>query len=61
VAFRLADAVGSTGRVAIIEHNDRSWFPRCFGHHTPVETIVPEMLSYPRRRQAVPHAPGSRP
>jgi ubiquinone/menaquinone biosynthesis C-methylase UbiE len=38
----LAD-LGPGGRVAIIELNDRSWFPRWFGHHTPLETIVQEM------------------
>jgi ubiquinone/menaquinone biosynthesis C-methylase UbiE len=31
------------GRVAIVELNDRSWFPRWFGIHTPLETIVQEM------------------
>jgi ubiquinone/menaquinone biosynthesis C-methylase UbiE len=31
------------GRVAIVELNDRSWFPRWFGHHTPLEAIVQEM------------------
>ncbi len=38
----LAD-LGPGGRVAIIELNDHSWFPRWFGHHTPLETIVQEM------------------
>jgi arsenite methyltransferase len=31
------------GRVAIVELSDASWFPRWFGHHTPLETIVGEM------------------
>ncbi len=31
------------GRVAILELNDSSWFPRWFGHHTPMETIEAEM------------------
>jgi arsenite methyltransferase len=32
-----------TGRVAILELNDASWFPRTFGHHTPPATIIAEM------------------
>ena len=35
--------LGPDGRVAIIELNDRSWFPRWFGHQTPLEIIVQEM------------------
>ena len=31
------------GRVAILELNDSSWFPRTFGHNTPKEDIVREM------------------
>lgn len=31
------------GRVAIIELNDATWFPRTFGHYTPEEEIVSEM------------------
>jgi ubiquinone/menaquinone biosynthesis C-methylase UbiE len=38
----LAD-LAPNGRVAILELNDASWFPRTFGHSTPRETIVAEM------------------
>ena len=31
------------GRVAILELNDVSWFPRTFGHHTDPEVIIEEM------------------
>jgi ubiquinone/menaquinone biosynthesis C-methylase UbiE len=31
------------GRIAILELNDSGWFPRWFGHHTPLETITSEM------------------
>lgn len=31
------------GRVAILELNDASWFPRTFGHMTSKQTIVDEM------------------
>jgi arsenite methyltransferase len=31
------------GRVAILELNGESWFPRTFGHMTPKESIVSEM------------------
>jgi ubiquinone/menaquinone biosynthesis C-methylase UbiE len=34
-----------TGRVAILELNDHSWFPRTFGHMTPKQTIVDEMTA----------------
>ena len=42
------------GRVAIIEYNDASWFPRTFGHATPKEEIVRELreAGYP----SSPHA-----
>ncbi len=40
---KVLDDLGPDGRVAIIELNDRSWFPRWLGHHTPLETIVQEM------------------
>ncbi len=40
---KVLEDLGPDGRVAIIELNDRSWFPRWFGHHTPLETIVQEM------------------
>jgi ubiquinone/menaquinone biosynthesis C-methylase UbiE len=33
------------GRVAILELNDASWFPRTFGHMTPKQTIVEEMTA----------------
>ena len=38
----LAD-LSPEGRVAILELNDTSWFPRTFGHMTPKESIVEEM------------------
>ena len=33
------------GRVAILELNDQSWFPRTFGHMTSKQTIVEEMTA----------------
>ncbi len=33
------------GRIAILELNDSGWFPRWFGHHTPLETITSEMTT----------------
>ncbi len=38
----LAD-LSPVGRVAILELNDHSWFPRTFGHYTERDTIVSEM------------------
>jgi ubiquinone/menaquinone biosynthesis C-methylase UbiE len=35
--------LSARGRVAILELNDVSWFPRTFGHMTPKESIVSEM------------------
>jgi ubiquinone/menaquinone biosynthesis C-methylase UbiE len=35
--------LSAKGRIAILELNDSSWFPRTFGHMTPKETIVSEM------------------
>jgi len=40
----LAD-LAPAGRVAILELNDHSWFPRMFGHMTPKQTIVDEMTA----------------
>jgi len=34
-----------SGRVAILDLNDHSWFPRTFGHMTPKETIVEDMTA----------------
>ncbi|MEE9606753.1 MAG: class I SAM-dependent methyltransferase [Myxococcota bacterium] len=31
------------GRVAVLELNDREWFPRTFGHYTAEDVIVQEM------------------
>jgi len=40
---RVLDDLAPNGRVAILELNDSSWFPRTFGHQTPKQTIVDEM------------------
>jgi trans-aconitate methyltransferase len=40
---RVLDDLAPDGRVAILELNDSSWFPRTFGHQTPKQTIVDEM------------------
>jgi ubiquinone/menaquinone biosynthesis C-methylase UbiE len=40
---RVRNDLTRDGRVAILELNDSSWFPRWFGHHTPMETIEAEM------------------
>jgi ubiquinone/menaquinone biosynthesis C-methylase UbiE len=42
---RVLDDLAPNGRVAILELNDASWFPRTFGHHTPKQTIVDEMAA----------------
>jgi arsenite methyltransferase len=40
---RLRGDLKRGGRVAILELNGSSWFPRWFGHYTPMETIEAEM------------------
>lgn len=40
---RLRRDLAPGGRVAILELNGRSWFPRTFGHYTERDTIVDEM------------------
>jgi ubiquinone/menaquinone biosynthesis C-methylase UbiE len=42
---RLLADLAPGGRVAILELNDRSWFPRMFGHMTTKQTIVDEMTA----------------
>lgn len=42
---RVLGDLAPNGRVAILELNDRSWFPRTFGHSTPRQTIVEEMTA----------------
>jgi ubiquinone/menaquinone biosynthesis C-methylase UbiE len=39
----LSTDLTSGGRVAILELNDSSWFPRTFGHFTGPEAIIDEM------------------
>jgi ubiquinone/menaquinone biosynthesis C-methylase UbiE len=40
---RVRSDLAPGGRVAILELNDHSWFPRTFGHYTEPEVIVGEM------------------
>lgn len=42
---RLLADLAPGGRVAILELNDHSWFPRMFGHMTTKQTIVDEMTA----------------
>jgi ubiquinone/menaquinone biosynthesis C-methylase UbiE len=40
---RVLTDLAPNGRVAVVELDDRSWFPRVSGHHTPAERIADEM------------------
>ena len=40
---RVLGDLAPNGRVAILELNDTSWFPRTFGHMTPKQDILDEM------------------
>ena len=40
---RLRSDLRTDGRVAILELNDSSWFPRTFGHYTDPDLIIEEM------------------
>lgn len=42
---RVRSDLAPNGRVAILELNDYSWFPRTFGHMTPKQTIIDEMTA----------------
>ncbi len=50
---RILDDLSPDGRLAILELNDSSWFPRTFGHQTSREQIVSELESagYALQRQ----------
>jgi ubiquinone/menaquinone biosynthesis C-methylase UbiE len=40
---RVLTDLAPNGRIAIIEYDDRSWFPRTTGHYTGTDTITREM------------------